>query len=365
MAEDTEHVGDGADLITRGFKLRSINAEKRTADFVASTDAVDTYGEIVDQDSWELDIYKDNPVVLFAHKSRELTIGKANDVGVKNGRLECTLEFAPEDANPEAERVWKLLQGGFLRAVSVGFIPRDYKWEKRDGKEVFVLYGNSLREISVTPVPANHEALAKMRARAMAERSAKNEAPSAQESHMDEATKKALEAKDAELKTARETIDERSKSLAEAVAANVKANSDRETATKAASEREASLKSALGCKADESLEDGAKRVAKELADVKAEKAALADKTTERDVDDLIGVKLAPAQKDSFLALAKSDRASFDAIVKDLPDLGLLGKSVIDPTKGKAPADGDLSALLGEGSDGTDGKEDDLSSLLND
>jgi len=333
-------------LVGLGITLKSIDIEKRRVDFIASTDAVDTYDEIVDQASWELDKFKANPVILFAHNSRALPIGKAVDVGVKNGRLECTIEFATEDANPEAEKVWKLIQGGFLRAVSVGFIPTDYKWEKRDGKEVFVLYGNSLREISVTPVPANHEALAKMRARAMAERSAdtkdKAPPPASTENNMDEATKKALEAKDAELKAAGERLEAATKALAEAGVEAAKAASALETANKAAE----ALKSALGCKADESLEDGAKRVVSERDALAKEKADLTDKATERDVDDLIGKKITPAQKDDFLGLAKKDRASFDSIVKGLPDLGLTS-TVVDPTKGKAASDdGDLSDELG-------------------
>lgn len=332
----TPDIADLRGIVGLGISLKSIDVEKRRVDFIASTDAVDTYDEIVDQGSWELDKFLANPVILFAHNSRALPIGKAVDVGVKNGRLECTIEFATEDANPEAEKVWKLIQGGFLRAVSVGFIPRDYKWEKRDGKDVFVLYGNSLREISVTPVPANHEALAKMRARAMAERSAKNEAPRAQETnHMDQVTKDALAAKDLELKAAGDKLEAATKALAEA-GVEAKAAKD---ALDAANKATEALKSLLGCKADEKLEDVAKRLVEE-------KAALADSLTERDVDALIGEKLTPAQKDDFLALAKRDRAQFDAIVKGLPDLKL-NERIVAKDAGQAPsADGDLSDDLG-------------------
>ena len=336
----TPDIADLRGIVGLGISLKSIDVEKRRVDFIASTDAVDTYDEIVDQGSWELDKFLANPVILFAHNSRALPIGKAVDVGVKNGRLECTIEFATEDANPEAEKVWKLIQGGFLRAVSVGFIPRDYKWEKRDGKDVFVLYGNSLREISVTPVPANHEALAKMRARAMAERSAKNEPnpaspPASTEKNMDEATKKALESKDAELKAAGDKLEAATKALAEAGVEAKAAKDALDAANKAAE----ALKSLLGCKADEKLEDVAKRLVEE-------KAALADSLTERDVDALIGEKLTPAQKDDFLALAKKDRAQFDAIVKGLPDLKL-NERIVAKDAGQAPsADGDLSDDLG-------------------
>lgn len=347
---DTTQAEASDELVTLGITLRSIDEAARTVDFIASTDAVDTYDEIVDQGTWELDIYRANPVVLFAHKSRELPIGKSVDVAVRNGRLECRIQFATEDMNPEAERVWKLIKGQFLRAVSVGFIPRDVKWEKRDGKDVFVLYGNSLREISVTPVPANHEALAKMRARALAGRPA-NEAPRAQENDMDEKNKQELEN---QLAAATKAIEEAKAKRAEELAA-----------------KDAEL--ALAAKALESLQAKAESLTAERDALVVERDALAKekadlhaKMTEAEVDALVGDKITPAQKDDFLALARESRARFDAIVKGLPSLGLLSKApVIDPKKGTEPAQaGDLGALLlSTPAPGESGEPADLADLL--
>lgn len=347
---DTTQAEASDELVTLGITLRSIDEAARTVDFIASTDAVDTYDEIVDQGTWELDVYRANPVVLFAHKSRELPIGKSVDVAVRNGRLECRIQFATEDMNPEAERVWKLIKGQFLRAVSVGFIPRDVKWEKRDGKDVFVLYGNSLREISVTPVPANHEALAKMRARALAGRPA-NEAPRAQENDMDEKNKQELES---QLAAATKAIEEAKAKRAEELAA-----------------KDAEL--ALAAKALESLQAKAESLTAERDALVVERDALAKekadlhaKMTEAEVDALVGDKITPAQKDDFLALARESRARFDAIVKGLPSLGLLSKApVIDPKKGTEPAQaGDLGALLlSTPAPGESGEPADLADLL--
>jgi HK97 family phage prohead protease len=354
---DTTQAEASDELVTLGITLRSIDEAARTVDFIASTDAVDTYDEIVDQGTWELDIYRANPVVLFAHKSRELPIGKSVDVAVRNGRLECRIQFATEDMNPEAERVWKLIKGQFLRAVSVGFIPRDVRWEKRDGKDVFVLYNNSLREISVTPVPANHEALAKMRARALAGRPA-NEAPRAQENDMDEKTKQELEA---QLAAATKAIEEAKAKRAEELAAKT-------------AELDAKLgELATAAKALETLQAKATELAAERDALVVERDALAKekadlhaKMTEAEVDALVGDKITPAQKDDFLALARESRARFDAIVKGLPSLGLLSKApVIDPKKGTEPAQaGDLGALLlSTPAPGESGEPADLADLL--
>lgn len=153
-------------LKTKEYTIKSRNDATREATFVASTAAVDSYGEIVEQ-VWKLERYMANPVVLFGHQSRELPIGRSTFVGVRGGQLECTVRFASPEANPKAEQVWQLVKEDVLRAVSVGFMPGTIRWEKRNGEDVAVLSDNELHEISIVPIPANPEALAKMRAKGM------------------------------------------------------------------------------------------------------------------------------------------------------------------------------------------------------
>lgn len=137
--------------------------ERRAIDVVASTAAEDSYGEVVAQ-QWKLERYLANPVVLYSHESRELPIGRAENVRVEDGKLLATLVFAT--GTERAEEVWNLVQQGMLKGVSVGFRPHTTRWEKRDGREILVLDDNELLEISITPIPANPEALAQLRARA-------------------------------------------------------------------------------------------------------------------------------------------------------------------------------------------------------
>lgn len=156
---------DRADIVTCAMRVKLAREDARCCQVIASTDDVDSHGEIVEQ-SWDLTRYAANPVVLYGHDSRELPIGHASDVGVVDGRLVATLHFASEKANPRAEQVWQLVREGVLRAVSVGFYPSDVRFEMRDGREVPVLANNELLEISVVPVPANPNALARLHARA-------------------------------------------------------------------------------------------------------------------------------------------------------------------------------------------------------
>lgn len=176
----TAHAPDAAapaaddDLVCRAFAIRAVREGARECDFVASTDAVDSYGEIVEQD-WDLARYKANPVALYNHSryGTTLPIGHATKCEVEEGTgLVCTLRFVTAEANPLAEQVWQSIRQKSLRAVSVGFRPRDVRRELRDGKEVYVLSDNELHEISVVPIPANPEALARFAARAAAGRAA-------------------------------------------------------------------------------------------------------------------------------------------------------------------------------------------------
>jgi HK97 family phage prohead protease len=154
----------------RAADVRSVDAEKRTVEVIASTEAVDSHGTVLVQD-WNLERFARNPVVLWAHNATlgmdELPIGRCTRCEVVNGQLEATIQFAGADVNPRAEQVFQAYRQGYLRAVSVGFYPHSYRWEMREDVEVLVLSQNELFELSCVPVGSNPDALA----RALAARS--------------------------------------------------------------------------------------------------------------------------------------------------------------------------------------------------
>src|SRR5687768_4117081 len=96
-------------LCVRSFHVRAVRseAEGRYIDVVASTNREDSYEEVVEQD-WILDDYRENPVVLWAHQSRELPLGRGSDIDVIDGKLCARIWFASEKANPKAEHVYRL-----------------------------------------------------------------------------------------------------------------------------------------------------------------------------------------------------------------------------------------------------------------
>lgn len=320
-------------LVSKGLTLRSLDEEKRSVDFVASTDAIDSYGDIVEQ-VWRLDRFLDNPVILFGHNSRELPIGKATrcEVADVNGRrqLECTVQIATKEANPLAENVWQSLVQGTLRAVSVGFMPNEYRWEMRDGKDVFVLSDNELHEISVVPIPANPEALAKMKAKALAAAGHDNDPtrPQGTENEMNEKEMQERVAKaDAEKALAEKQANEAKTSLAATETKLVKLDG--------ITSKLVSLVAPLVVfKATESRED---QLVGAVEGIVKETSDLREKTIDQEVEALVGVKITPAEKADFVELRKANPTLFAKMIGQKPEMKQLGGPVIkDDTTAPPP-----------------------------
>src|ERR1043166_1698114 len=138
-------------------------------DFIASSEALDRYNEIISADGWRLDNYRRNPVFQNAHQYGDIifTLGKALITEVRNGKLFQRVEFATE-INPMAKIAYGLYKGKFLNAVSVGFIP--LKWEDAPPSASASASGSAsiprrrylqqeLLEVSAVGIPANPEAL--------------------------------------------------------------------------------------------------------------------------------------------------------------------------------------------------------------
>lgn len=142
-----------------GGRQEAIDEEARTATFVFSTASPDRMNDIVDQKTWQLDRYKQNPQFLWAHRSREMPIGKTIKLEIVKNKLIGTVKFATADEYEFAETCWKMVKSGFLNAVSVGFIPQ--KWESYSDGDThgYKFYDCELLECSLVPIPANQDAL--------------------------------------------------------------------------------------------------------------------------------------------------------------------------------------------------------------
>lgn len=162
------------ETITRGLfesvEVRAIDEESRTATFVASTEGGVRTWEGIEHlriKGMRLERFRKNPVVIDAHNRREagFVIGRAK-IHVKGRELIAVVTFAETD---RANDIWILVRDGFLRAVSVGFIPEkivtleegdtDGRGESAIHGPAIVIKQSELFELSLVPVPADEDAL--------------------------------------------------------------------------------------------------------------------------------------------------------------------------------------------------------------
>jgi len=134
---------------------------------VASTKKLDRDGDTIDPKGWDIKAFKKGGPILFAHDQRSLPIGVSTSVTKDADRLTVTAKFTPEDLNPLGDRVFRMIKGGFLRGVSVGFLPTKHKTpDESEGRGMFAVdfLKQELLEVSVVPVPSNTDAFAAAKA---------------------------------------------------------------------------------------------------------------------------------------------------------------------------------------------------------
>lgn len=146
-------------------KAISIDKEEHTAIFVMSTVDIDRHGDIVDQDSWILQYFKDNPSFYFQHESWEFPLGKWLDVWFEDDpqnagkkMLVGKAKFSVEISEKITE-AWAHVEAGNMKMCSVGFIPHRVEYDEH--KDAFILYDCELMECSLVGTGSNRRALIK------------------------------------------------------------------------------------------------------------------------------------------------------------------------------------------------------------
>jgi hypothetical protein len=169
------HLRVGSDGRERLLKLASApstwNAGTRSARFVMTSQTVDRYGDIVVTNGVDTTEFGKNPVALLNHDSTDWPIGTWANVDKKTRtkppRMEGDLMLHEADGPVETinQAAW-MIERGYMRACSIGFIPDWNEVEKAvgaDGEWKGGIQFNKaeLLECSLCGIPANPQALAK------------------------------------------------------------------------------------------------------------------------------------------------------------------------------------------------------------
>jgi len=157
--------------LERGIRLTHATSEVRTVvrsegdeevklyQFVISDESVDRHGTVVKMSGWNLDNYNANGVVLYMHDHDKL-IGKGRAF-IDGKQLIGEVEFLPAELSAFAEEKRKMVEAGFLKATSVGFLPSEGHWgdeKKMEDPDVFYFDKQDLLEFSIVTVPSNPNA---------------------------------------------------------------------------------------------------------------------------------------------------------------------------------------------------------------
>ncbi|HLY58248.1 MAG TPA: HK97 family phage prohead protease [Stellaceae bacterium] len=137
----------------------------RNVTFRLSDNSVARDGCTIATSGWDLANYRKNPVVLFSHDAEQPPVGRTSLIYTSGDALYGTVTFADAETYPFADTIFRLVKGLFLNAVSVAWLPIEWKYStdrSRQGGIDFLK--QELLEISVVPIPAAPDAIATARA---------------------------------------------------------------------------------------------------------------------------------------------------------------------------------------------------------
>jgi len=110
----------------------SLDQEEGVLEAVVATDETDRDGERLDIASLDVDTYMKNNIVAWSHDYKKLAIAKTLQIRkeMRTGIqvLIAKMKFAI-DESPFAKEVYNLYKNGFMKAFSIGFIPKQYDLE--------------------------------------------------------------------------------------------------------------------------------------------------------------------------------------------------------------------------------------------
>lgn len=148
--------------------------QTRTIEFIISTPSKDRHGTVLNARNWKLENFNKNGIVGYQHNVHGGDMCNAPDPDYVIGRGEAFMEgetligrvtFEPADINPLAEKIFRKVLHGTLRATSVGFLPfgkgRYGEGDEAAGRanETYYFEGQELLEFSIVNIPSNPDAV--------------------------------------------------------------------------------------------------------------------------------------------------------------------------------------------------------------
>ena len=114
-------------------EVRIIDEGKGIVDYVASDETLDSYSEVIRAAGWRFNRFQKNAPFVDSHNYQSIgsLLGRVLAYDVMGGQLVERVQWAKDIPDTLAAWGWKMLTGGFLKAVSVGFYPLKFatRWD--------------------------------------------------------------------------------------------------------------------------------------------------------------------------------------------------------------------------------------------
>lgn len=146
--------------------VRAVNEDSREVEFVASDATPDSFGTVIPVTAWNLERFAKNGVIGYQHDiycnpDPDSVIG-VGEAFVEKDKLIVRVKFEPADLNEKADKIYRKIQFGSIKGVSVGFSYQRGHWGVEDDGENpdFYYYDDvTLLEVSVVNIPSNPNAV--------------------------------------------------------------------------------------------------------------------------------------------------------------------------------------------------------------
>lgn len=140
--------------------IKSTDKENRIIEFIATKELVDYDNEIVKVDGMDISKVKKNKSFLWSHDHSAPPIGKIISI-VKDGKIiKGKAQMTSEEEYPFGYTIYKLIDGGYINNVSIGFIPNydttTFKEDKKTGRQIRIVNDAVMLEVSAVNVGANN-----------------------------------------------------------------------------------------------------------------------------------------------------------------------------------------------------------------
>lgn len=132
--------------------VKVLDEKQGLVEYVASDESIDSYGEIVRANGVDFSRFQKNAPFVDSHNYESIgcCLGNVVDYAVKNDTVVETVKWAIGVSSNETLADWgfAMTKAGFLKAVSIGFLPTKYvtKWDNNPSAWV-----EACEDVEMTP----------------------------------------------------------------------------------------------------------------------------------------------------------------------------------------------------------------------